>query len=164
MTSCLLRIRAPVPIDWRLPKNQPATVAGEITSPPELCRTGLPYFPTRKKNPSVALEVSAEPLRWHFDAVVNAVKFFLGAMLHTRPNVTRIKLICKSLIYARGALKFLAQSPNYAGVLDEIVYFFQLSPTRRYCLCANSESIEELPKQAPEGVHMQCSVIDKLKK
>ena len=40
--------------------------------------------------------------------------------------VTCIKLICKLLIYARGVLKFLAQSPNYAVVLDEIVYFFQL--------------------------------------
>ena len=28
-----------------------------------------------------------------------------------------------SLIYAGGALKVLAQSPNYAGVLDEILYF-----------------------------------------
>ena len=57
--------------------------------------------------------------------MVNVPKFFLGAMLHTRLNITRIKLICKSLIYAGGALKFLEQSPNYAGVLDEIVYFFQ---------------------------------------
>ena len=39
-------------------------------------------------------------------------------------NITHIKLIRKSLIYSGGALKFSVQSPNYAGVLDEIVYFF----------------------------------------
>ena len=37
-----------------------------------------------------------------------------------------MKLICKLLIYAGGALKFSVQSPNYVGVLDEIVHFFQL--------------------------------------
>ena len=45
-------------------------------------------------------------------------------------NVTHIKVICKSLIYAKGALKFLAHSPNYPGVLDEIMYFFQLGHLR----------------------------------
>ena len=55
---------------------------------------------------------------------------------------TCIKLICKSLIYAVGALKFSAQSPNYAGVLDEIVYFFQSAvspatsnPSLMSCVC-----------------------------
>ena len=43
-----------------------------------------PMTPTGKKNPSVTLEVSAEPLRWNFDTVVNAPIFFLGATLHTR--------------------------------------------------------------------------------
>ena len=37
-------------------------------------------------------------------------------------NVTLIKLICKSMIYA-DELKFSVQSPNYAAVLVEIVYF-----------------------------------------
>ena len=52
--------------------------------------------------------------------------------------VTRIKLICKSLIYSGGVLEFLAQSPNYAGVLDEIICFFPVGthlmpiPTQKF--------------------------------
>ena len=46
-----------------------------------LCQEGLR---PECKNLSVALEDSAELLCWNCGAVVNAAKFFLGAMLHTR--------------------------------------------------------------------------------
>ena len=50
-----------------------------------------PHGSPTGKNPSIALEVSVEPLHWNFGAVVNELKIFLGATLHTRPVVNELK-------------------------------------------------------------------------
>ena len=81
------------------------------------------HYPTGK-DPSVALEVSAELL---------CLKFSLVLLCIQGRNVSHIKLMCKLFICTRGALKFSAQSPNYAGVLDEIVYFFQSGVVMSHC-------------------------------
>ena len=54
--------------------------------------------------------------------MVNVPIFCRCYTVYKARNITHIKLICKLLIYAGGALKFSEQSLNYAGVLDETIF------------------------------------------